>query len=697
AAFSAAGRVAYNGAYWGNTGLSSPASGGCGFFIDSGDGTASNSTLFNSPNSAQTATASTGLTGLCIKGINVSDNVINAFQSANMDYSIDVENTGTTSFVAQDLAIYNSVNTSCNIACVKINGAQSSTDLAPHVIISGGNFFPTGTGAVGILVSHSTNVGVSGAQILPGGSGVTDISLDTVDGFTVTNSTIDGLDFGTGVGVSCLNSTKGTISNNQIKLYTSGTGIKNVGCTLVSEQGNSIAAPTGGTLGTGMSFDSGSSNNGPWSLNNIDAATVTTPVSDAGTNNNDPQLNSSRMSQATTSAFGVVKPDGTTITISGGVISASGGGGGTVVDGAGTTTPGQIAISTTTTHQIGYTTTPALGTPASGVITNLSGTCASCNIGGSAGSATTATNLAGGALGSAPYQSAANATSFITSPTTSGHTFFYGWQPSGSAIAPAAIDGATYLASPPAIGGTTPAAVTGTAVTATNGFTSSVAATNANLFYGGTEFFYNPAVNDSSITITGVPNVGTGTTSLPLVYLHPSAASTVSTWSTSGTYMGWNAASGFVGNFMDFHVNGGTSVAKLDASGNLTVASCAGCSAVNKRSIAFQYGSPGGSALSTGVMGYLTVPFACTISGWSIQVDAGTATIKFLKVAAGTAIPTLGSNSINTSGVSISTGTVIQSTTLTDFTTTAVTANDIVAADLITTSGVGYIAGQLTC
>ena len=115
------------------------------------------------------------------------------------------------------------------------------------------------------------------------------------------------------------------------------------------------------------------------------------------------------------------------------------------------------------------------------------------------------------------------------------------------------------------------------------------------------------------------------------------------------------------------------------------------------RTIGFSFGTPGGTALSTGVLGYLTVPFACSITGWSIQVDAGTATVKTLKVAAGTAIPTLGSNSISTSGVAISTGTVVQSTTVTDFTTTVVTANDIVAADLITTSGVGYINFQLVC
>lgn len=136
--------------------------------------------------------------------------------------------------------------------------------------------------------------------------------------------------------------------------------------------------------------------------------------------------------------------------------------------------------------------------------------------------------------------------------------------------------------------------------------------------------------------------------------------------------------------------------ASIDA-GSTQLATTAYVDRMKTRSISFQFGTPGGSAISTGVLGYATVPFACSITGWSIAVDAGTATVKTLKVAAGTAIPTLGSNSISTSGVSIASGTVLQSTTLTDFTSSTVTANDIIAADLITTSGVGYIDFQLVC
>jgi hypothetical protein len=49
-------------------------------------------------------------------------------------------------------------------------------------------------------------------------------------------------------------------------------------------------------------------------------------------------------------------------------------------------------------------------------------------------------NIAGGALGSLPYQSASNTTTFIASPTTASHTFIPAWQPAGSGIAPFALD-----------------------------------------------------------------------------------------------------------------------------------------------------------------------------------------------------------------------------------------------------------------
>ncbi len=92
--------------------------------------------------------------------------------------------------------------------------------------------------------------------------------------------------------------------------------------------------------------------------------------------------------------------------------------------------------------------------------------------------------------------------------------------------------------------------------------------------------------------------------------------------------------------------------------------------------------------------GFIVVPYAATITGWSIVVDAGTATVKVWKIAAGTAKPTI-ANVINTNGVAIATGTAIESTTLSDFTSVAVAAGDILAFDLTAVSGVAEITFQL--
>jgi len=95
----------------------------------------------------------------------------------------------------------------------------------------------------------------------------------------------------------------------------------------------------------------------------------------------------------------------------------------------------------------------------------------------------------------------------------------------------------------------------------------------------------------------------------------------------------------------------------------------------------------GGTAIANGSTCYIPdIPFACTIDGYSIAADTGTATVKFWKVATGTALPTV-SNVINTSGLSLSSGTLVRSSTVTDFTSTAVTAHDAAAVTITTISG----------
>lgn len=109
--------------------------------------------------------------------------------------------------------------------------------------------------------------------------------------------------------------------------------------------------------------------------------------------------------------------------------------------------------------------------------------------------------------------------------------------------------------------------------------------------------------------------------------------------------------------------------------------------------------SNGGSALTSGQLsGTFTSPISCTLNFWDIDTQvnnapgADTATVKTYKIASGTTSPGVG-NSISTSGVSISTGSHVHSTTMTDFTTQAVSQYDVLAFDL---SAVGGTATQVT-
>jgi hypothetical protein len=81
----------------------------------------------------------------------------------------------------------------------------------------------------------------------------------------------------------------------------------------------------------------------------------------------------------------------------------------------------------------------------------------------------------------------------------------------------------------------------------------------------------------SATGITGVPFAltgtwvtgGTATTTKPQVLIEPTGT-TSAAWSTSGTGLGVNAASGFAGNLLDLQVNG-TSVASVNSSGHVTL------------------------------------------------------------------------------------------------------------------------------
>jgi hypothetical protein len=121
------------------------------------------------------------------------------------------------------------------------------------------------------------------------------------------------------------------------------------------------------------------------------------------------------------------------------------------------------------------------------------------------------------------------------------------------------------------------------------------------------------------------------------------------------------------------------------------------CLASIARSLGYAFGDAStGSALTTSEVGYVYAPFSCAVTGWYIGADAGTATVKVWRVNGGTALPT-SANSINTSGVSLSTGTQVHSTTVTDFTSTAIAAGDVLGFNLSAVSTAKQITFQLDC
>jgi len=69
------------------------------------------------------------------------------------------------------------------------------------------------------------------------------------------------------------------------------------------------------------------------------------------------------------------------------------------------------------------------------------------------------------------------------------------------------------------------------------------------------------------VTLTGTPyTAGSGTTNFPLFYMNDGTGPT--SFSANGTQFGINTVSGFTGNFLDFHVNGGSSVFSVNYQGN---------------------------------------------------------------------------------------------------------------------------------
>lgn len=261
------------------------------------------------------------------------------------------------------------------------------------------------------------------------------------------------------------------------------------------------------------------------------------------------------------------------------------------------TTIGATTASTGAFTTLGGTTITA-STQFSGAGTGLTGTATSLSIGGnaatatSATSATTATNLAGGLAGSLPYQSGAGATTFLSAGTNGQVLTLAGGVPSWATLSSGTVTsvtgtgtvsgislsgtvtssgsltlgGSLDLSSPPVIGNTLAAAITGTTITATTSFVGSnfnaagsgggslkTNTGNSCLQWGGgggTNVTIDGAINmNGANSAISIAPTGTGTATI-----NPATASTMNNVAIGGT-------TPLAGTFTDLRVNNTISLA----------------------------------------------------------------------------------------------------------------------------------------
>ena len=173
------------------------------------------------------------------------------------------------------------------------------------------------------------------------------------------------------------------------------------------------------------------------------------------------------------------------------------------------------------------------------------------------------------------------------------------------------------------LGANTPAAITGTTLSNSGAATNSAAgaASTPSLIFGGALF-------------TG----GTGTTTVPQLLMRATGTTAATTWSTSGTYLGVNAVSGFAGNFLDFHTAGGATLFRVDSAGasrSTGIVNTGGAFTHSAGTVSINNNSNAATSINTG-----TNNLNVTIGGTSNTTLLSSATITMPNIASSSAATT---------------------------------------------------------
>lgn len=291
--------------------------------------------------------------------------------------------------------------------------------------------------------------------------------------------------------------------------------------------------------------------------------------------------------------------NGTFLGVSGGTLGYFTPAGGGNVSNSGTPTTGQLGVWVTSTTIQGVTTLPTAAEPAhTGDATNTAGSLAMTvkGINGTLLSGlatglyknTTSTGAVSIATAGTDYSAgtSALATGILKSTTTTGAltiavaadfpTLNQNTTGSAASFTGALVGDVTGTQGATVVGkinGTSLAGLsTGILKNTTATGVPSIAVANTDYLPATTAAIQSAAgaASTAAFALTGTPFVGTATTSVPLLYLNGGTAPT--TWNNTasgGTYAGINAIASFAGSFLDFHINGGGSVFRVDSSGDI--------------------------------------------------------------------------------------------------------------------------------
>jgi len=104
----------------------------------------------------------------------------------------------------------------------------------------------------------------------------------------------------------------------------------------------------------------------------------------------------------------------------------------------------------------------------------------------------------------------------------------------------------------------------------------------------------------------------------------------------------------------------------------------------------------GGAVLPINTVGYARVPYACTITGWSIIADAGTGTFDIWAIASGVALPTNANTITAAAEPALAIGNAIRSNAIPGW-TTAIAADDIVGVNVDAAAAMTWAQVMIVC